>query len=359
MSRKDIFDGESYQTLFADKVYSRLRSREWFSSSDVMADVLGEKHLSVSVSKCKYYSELKKVLPKVIQAIREKNLVVEERGNNRTREYRYTGEDDDPLRELQQAKAIRSIEKYWRFCQDSSGFFPMSWLEYFFKDSTDLIDIRHKKKKGEQIVGVSNDRILKNIDMLPSLYEAIKERKVLAIDYASHYNSSNVRTLTFHPHYLNEFNGRWYLLGHAEGEIPDEGYHLALDRIVGSPRTVADKEFVPAPPGFYDKMFQGLVGVTFDKEEGIHPVPVLIRAHSQYMFYLTATKPLHSTQRIAAPYDEEKGYGDFEVTVCPNKEFFGRVMQMGSELEIISPENVREEMAERVLRLVGRYRPNT
>lgn len=359
MSRKDIFDGDSYQALFADKVYSRLRSREWFSSSDVMADYLGKEHLTVSVSKCEGYGELKKVLPKVIKAIRDKNLIVEERGHNRDKEYRYTGEDDNPLRELVQAKAIRNIETYWRFCQDSSGFIPMSWLEYFFKDSTDLLDIKRKKNRGEQIVGVSNDRTLKNIDMLPSLYEAIKTRKVLAIDYASHYNNSNVRTLIFHPHYLKEFNGRWFLLGYAEGESPSEGYHLALDRIVGSPRTVADKDFVPAPPGYYDKMFQSLVGVTFDKTTGIHPIPVLIRAYGQYMFYLMDTKPLHSTQRIAAPYDERKGYGDFEVTVCPNKEFFGRIMQMGSELEIISPKSVREEMADRVMDLVEKYRHNT
>lgn len=114
------------------------------------------------------------------KAVSEKvgNDCFEEDGNNRNKRFRYIGKDNDPLADMRNAKAINNLRQYWKFCQDSAGFFPKSWLEYFFKDCQDLLDMKAKRQKGEQVISASLDRILTNIEYLPSLYEAITNKMV-------------------------------------------------------------------------------------------------------------------------------------------------------------------------------------
>ena len=219
MIRNNIFDGDSYYAQFAQVTYKRLVSRLWVTYSDIMADHLGytsSKELTCNVSNCDNYGELKKAFRDIRKLINERlgGECLEEEGNNRNKRFRYIGIDDDPLADMRNAKVINDLKQYWRFCQDSAGFFPSSWLEYFFKDSRDLLDIKSKRKKGEQVLSASLDRMLTNIDLLPRLYEAITNKQVLSIVYKPY--DEEERTLTFHPHYLKEFNGRWHLLGHAE-----------------------------------------------------------------------------------------------------------------------------------------------
>ena len=69
------------------------------------------------------------------------------------------------------------------------------------------------------------------------------------------------------------------------------------------------------------------------------------------------TKPIHQSYTVVKPYalyvDGE--YAEFTIDVEPNNEFFGRILQMGAGLEIVSPESVRDEMAKRVQDLTDLY----
>lgn len=62
------------------------------------------------------------------------------------------------------------------------------------------------------------------------------------------------------------------------------------------------------------------------------------------------TKPLHLSYKVVKPFGEyEDGkYAEFSVDVELNKEFIGRVLQMGAGLEVMSPLEVREVFTERV-----------
>ena len=72
------------------------------------------------------------------------------------------------------------------------------------------------------------------------------------------------------------------------------------------------------------------------------------------------TKPLHQSYAIVKPFGiyDDGEYAEFSVDVEPNKEFYGRILQMGAGLEIISPESVRDEMAQRVRALSDLYPKN-
>ncbi len=362
MSKNNIFGGDSYYALMAQVTYKRLMSREWVTYADIMADHLGlnsSNELSCNVSNCDNYGELKKAFRDIRKAINTKlgQDSFEEDGNNRSKRFRYIGVDPDPLADMRNAKVINDLKQYWQFCQDSAGFFPSSWLEYFFHDSKDLIDIKIKRKRGEQVLSASLDRMLTNIDLLPFLYEAIVNKYVLSIVYKPY--DEEERTLTFHPHFLKEFNGRWHLFGHADGQQPDFGYDIALDRICSKPRELYNVTYNAAPQGFYTEFFKDIVGVSHMK--GNDPLvkvqPIYIRAHTHYIYKLTETKKIHPSQEIVTPYGkhEDGEYGEFVLNVEVNNEFIGRILQMGDGLEVVAPQVIREEIKRRISNMAKRY----
>lgn len=357
MLRKNLFDGESYKAEFAIITYRWLMSRRWVTYADIMAERLGcsTEELPANLSNCDGYGELKKTVGIVRKAICEKvgNDCFEEDGNNRNKRFRYMGKDDDPLADMRNAKVINNLRQYWQFCQDSAGFFPKSWLEYFFKDCQDLLDIKAKRQKGELVLSASLDRMLCNIELLPYLYEAIKKKQVLSIDYKPF--TEEIRTLLFHPHFLKEFNGRWFLFGHAEGQYPEYGYNIALDRIVGKPREIYNLSYIPAPKGFFGEFFTNIVGVSHSDDPTVYDMR--LRAHTYYIYKLTETKKLHPSQETTIPFGiyDDGEYGEFSIKIEVNNEFFGRVLQMGSGLEIVSPAEVRDKFKQRVAELAQLY----
>lgn len=356
MRQYNIFDGDSDYAGFAKAAYKILMSRRWITYTDVMIEANYGKKLDCSISCCKGYGELKKAFPAVCRAINQKAGCdcIETEGSNRNRRFRYIGMEDNPLSDMLNVKIIRDIEKYWNFCQESAGFFPTSWLEYFFRDTKDLLAIKQNKQKGHQILSSSIDRILTNIDLLPSLYMAIINKTALSIEYRPY--EEDIQSFTFHPHCLKEYNGRWHLFGHAEGRVPEFGYNLALDRIVSKPRELYNVKYIPSPPNFYNDFFKDIIGVSHYSQEVVQEIH--IRAHSKSIFMLMATKKLHHSQETIIPFGEYKDgrYGDFSIQVEVNNEFIGRILQMGEGLEIISPPNVRERLRETVLKMNNLYK---
>lgn len=357
MNKDNLFDGEGARPHFATIVYNRLMSRQWITYADVMADYMfldSSDMLPYRISNCDGYGELRKAFRDVYHAIINEvgEGCIEEQGNNRNRSFRYIGENDNPLEAMINARVIKDLRRYWEFCQDSAGFFPDVWLEYYFADCQDLLSIKTKRKKGEQLISSSIDRHQTNIEYLPMLYESIKNHQVLSIDYKP-YEEEKV-TLIFHPHYLKEYNGRWHLFGYVE-ETPKEGIDLALDRIVSKPREVYDKEFICAPERFYETFFERIVGVSH-QEYNYYGV-IRVRAQSLYIFKLMETNKLHKSQETVLPFEEHADgiYGEFTFDVEVNNEFIGRILQMGDGLEIVAPKEVRDILRERIEKMAELY----
>lgn len=357
MTRPNPFDGKEAYARFAWAVYSRMTGRGWFSLADVMTDHLSLKSaadLPCLVSKCDKYGELKKAFRDIVHLLEGKvgPGCVETEGNNRCKRFRYVGIPDNPLEDMQNAEAIKDIKRYAQFCQDSAGFFPTSWIEYFFEDTLDLLDIKKQRKDGLQSIVSSLDRELTNIEMLPMLYEFIRDKKVLSISYRPY--GEEAYSLIFHPHLLKEYNGRWFLFGHAENHEPEYGYNLALDRI----EQVAyykDAKYIGPPRGFYAEFFKDIVGVSHYKNTNTEEI--IIKARSLKMFNLINTKRIHRSQEIVKPFEryEDGEYGLIKVRVKVNNEFLGRILQMGPRLEIMAPDYVRKLIKERVIKMAETY----
>lgn len=345
MNRVNPFDGKGLYTKFVWVSYSRLMSREWFTHSDIMAihmKLYSAEKLPCSISKCDGYGELKKAFINIVGLLKGRcgENCIETDGNNRNKRFRYVGPSDDPLEDLKNAQAIKDIQTYAQFCIDSAGFFPTSWVEYFLEDTLDLLKITRRKKSGEQSIVSSVDRELKNIELLPLLYDAIRNKDVLSIEYQP--AGKDTKVIEFHPHILKEYNGRWFLFGLAKNENPEMAHNLALDRI-REINSLKGSEYIPAPKNFYVDYFKDIIGVTHNREE--KPAEdIIIRARNPKMFNLIDTKKLHPSQVMTKIYGDYDGikYGEFQIHVEVNNEFIGRIFQMGAGLEVISPSSVRD-----------------
>lgn len=356
-SNRNIFWGESLKSQFAVCTYRLFKEKDWIDHTMVMAQWMGVDSKKIAISKCKYKGELSKAFSEVKKLIIEKlgPSSIEERGTIRHKQFRYACKDidPDPLSDIFNAKTIEDLKNYWEFCQASSGLMPTPWLDYFFRNCQDLVEIKRKKTQGSLVISASVDRILTNIEYLPMLYEAIVAKQVLEIIYKPY--EEDAVTLQFHPHFLKEYNGRWFLFGHADNRVPDEAYNLALDRIQSQPRILNKITFIPAPPMFYHNYFQNFVGVTHFEDNIVEHV--VIRAHVLRGFMLTQTKPIHESQVTIKPFgDYEDGrYGEFSVDVELNYEFYSRLLQMGSDVEIVSPAKARNFMKNKILAMLNLY----
>lgn len=357
--RKNPFDGKGVYPKFVRHIYMRLISREWFSHADVMADFLKLKsanELPYSISKCPHNGELRKAFLDILKLMAEKvgRECVETRGNNRDKEFIYVGANNNPLEDFQNASVINDIRQYAQFCEDSAGFFPSSWMEYFFEDTLDLLKINRRKRRGEQMIISSVDRELSNIELLPMLYESIRDKQVMTIDYKP-YNEETI-TITFHPHLLKEHNGRWFLFGHAEGKEPEFGYNLALDRIERVHEKTISQNYIQAPKGYYTEFFKDIVGVSHMADE--KPALITLRSTTHNIYKLTETKKIHHSQRTIKPFGQydDGEYGEFELFVEMNNEFIGRILQMGAGLEIVSPTAIRNEIKQRIEAMYNLYK---
>lgn len=366
-SRANPFNSRGKYSKFVYFVNRRLKSRERFSYADVMRDFLKGSELpsNISLTKLEEYGDLKKAFSDVallfIRLAGEDCIL--EFGNNRDKSFQYVGDKEDPLEKLQNETVALKLQEYMDFCQDSAGFFPSSWLEYFLEGSIDLSKMAARRKKGTRTLISSLDRDLTNIHLLPQLYEHVKERKVLDVKYRPY--GKEARTLVFHPHLLKEYNGRWFLFGHAqrldpksghaEGLEPEFGYNLALDRIVDFDESAEDHAYVDAPAGFYDELFNDVVGVSHVTD--LPACDVEVKIHDLKMFNLIVTKKIHHSQKTLKEFGQhvDGEYGVVSLHVRPNVEFYARILEKGPDVEVIAPAEVRAAMAEKTGLMACRY----
>ena len=355
---KNIFAGFGLRTEFVNRIYVELMKHEFVSYADILAAYHGrpkDYYVKVSCSSESGYGELKKAFPDVLRALRAYNpACIEDNGKTgKGRAYRYIGADDDPLAKERQAVEQKRVEDYVAFCKSSAGILPSSWFAAYFENTQLLFDTNRESENGSAIIRSSLEQNLENIDLLPFFYKAITDRQVMKFSYQPF--GQELFELTFHPQYLKEYNGRWFVFGEADRE-PFKAYNVPLDRIVGEVIAVDDVEYIPAKQGFYQSYFNHIIGVTH--ELGAEVEKVVIRTKTRYQHGLLLTKPIHRSQRETIPFGEHSDgkYGEVTLTIEPNRELCGRILMYGENLEVISPQSLREQMIETLKKQMEQYK---
>ena len=120
----------------------------------------------------------------------------------------------------------------------------------------------------------------------------------------------------------------------------------ALDRIVKFSR--ANVPFIPNTDIDFNEYFKDIVGVTLPED---HPVAeeVLLK-FDEARFPYVVNKPIHHSQEIE---DEEQHI--IKLTVRPNKELEARIFSFGNQVEVLKPEWLRRQFAEKIESLLKKY----
>ena len=359
MPNKNIFAGIGIKTTFVNLIYTELMKREFVSYADVLALYCGrpkgyyKKYACISEP---VNGELKKAYPEVLKAL-EKACpgCIKDNGQNKGKAYKYIGKDNDPLAAERQAIEQKRIEDYVAFCKASAGILPSSWFSSYFENTQLLLDTNREVESGASHIRSSLEQNLTNIDLLPVFHKAITDRQVLRFSYQRF--GQEPFELVFHPQFLKEYNGRWFVFGESDRE-PYQAYNVPLDRITGEVNKVDDVGYIPAEKGFYQDFFKNIIGVTHEKDAKVEEV--VIRTKTEYQHGLLLTKPLHHSQKETLPFGEHEdgNYGEVRLTIEPNRELRGRILLYGDNLEVISPMSLREQIKEILRRQMQQYSEN-
>lgn len=357
MPNKNIFGGNSARACFAHTIYDELRKREFVTLVDILC-IYYKREKSYydlhTYSSDKAYIQLKKAFPEVIKALERScpGCVIDNGKKGKGKAYQYIGKDDDPLAEERQAIEQKRIEDYVTFCKASAGILPSSWFSSYFENTQLLLDTNRETESGTNHIRSSLEQILTNIDLLPVFNKAITDRHVLRFSYQRF--GQEPFELIFHPQFLKEYNGRWFVFGEANRE-PFKAYNVPLDRIIGEVSIVENVEYIPAEKGFYQDFFNNIIGVT--REKGAKVEQVVIRTKTEYQHGLLLTKPLHHSQKENFPFGEHPDgcYGEVTLTIEPNRELRGKILMYGQYLEVMQPQSLREKIKETITQQMAYY----
>lgn len=357
MSSRNIFASSGKKGVFINLIYRELMKREFVSYADILS--LYKKNSQIDFNKQilrtgEGYGVLKKAFPEVIRALESKfpGCITDNGKRGKGKAYQYIGENNNPLAEERQATEQKSLEEYVSFCKASAGIMPFSWFSSFFENTQVLLDANRDSLDGTALIQSSMEQNLTNIHLLPLFYQAITSKQVLHFSYQPF--GQDPFELIFHPQFIKEYNGRWFVFGDANRE-PYQAYNVPLDRIIGEVTEVNDVEYIPAPKGFYQQYFKDIIGVTHEK--GAKVEQVVIRTKTEYQHGLLLTKPLHPSQKETLPYGEHENgcYGEVTLNIEPNRELCGKILAFGQYLEVMQPQTLREQIKEILEKQIEQY----
>lgn len=191
-------------------------------------------------------------------------------------------------------------------------------------------------------------------EYLPTVMEAMKRNVRIEVLYKK-YGDEEPRALDFEPYCLKMFRQRWYILGHfhrdASAECEEVDYFgvFAFDRI--KEMRLTDVRFEMDPEFDAATYFSDSFGVLVHDDTLLERV--VIRAYGYERYYLRDL-PLHSSQR---EIEEGEDYADFELQLRPTIDFSAHLLSKGSQIKVLSPQWLAEEIHEMHAESANIYEP--
>ena len=197
-------------------------------------------------------------------------------------------------------------------------------------------------------------------DYLLEVLKAMRENHVLAMTYQDYFDKEP-RDILLEPYCVRVFRQRWYVVGVMENEpkgeepteLTNQGHirRYALDRVVKLEST--DVTFKMPRDFSVSDYFADAFGIIVEPEEyDIETIRMKVYDINHRREYLRSL-PLHESQKEV---EQHKDYSVFELRVAPTYDFIKEILSMGGEVEIISPEYVRQEVEHRAEELLARYK---
>ena len=174
--------------------------------------------------------------------------------------------------------------------------------------------------------------------------EAMQANNKVIILYGSFKHEP--REIIFSPYAIRVYKQRWYLIGESS-DHPGETRVYAFDRIMQLSTTNAHFQ---VPKEFkVDQFFANFYGVTVGEASDVQDI--IVRIQKKGVPYLR-TLPLHSSQKEINTTEQ---YSDFQFHLAPNFEFCQELYSRANEVEILSPQSLRDKFADTFAKLNAKY----
>lgn len=183
-----------------------------------------------------------------------------------------------------------------------------------------------------------DNKLLKGLQHITPLYQAILHKKPLLIEYKS-FKAAEARQQIYHPYLLKEYRNRWFLIAKPKkGNILAT---LALDRIIEF-QELSKEVFIEWGGVDFERYFSDVLGVTKTEKDRPHKV---ILAVNNYNVPYVLTKPLHHSQQVLK--QDENGI-IIRIDVVLNFELEREILGFGECLKVLAPRNLASRIKKRI-----------
>lgn len=194
---------------------------------------------------------------------------------------------------------------------------------------------KFKLDNAEGIIAFETNENVEALSRVGTLFSNITHKQVLRLVYTPFEKEPLV--YTFHPHFLKQYNRRWFVIGLS---INDEGKRgrsvFPLDRITSFEQIPG--EYIPSDKDL-DDIFYDQLGVTITKGDPIWVTLQFTPKRFQYVL----SKPIHQSHRIVSEKD-----CILKIYVRENKELYQNLLSFGPDLKVLGPDSVVREMKKKV-----------
>ena len=203
-------------------------------------------------------------------------------------------------------------------------------------------------------VMVGNSRKLKDrvlLEDMPSgrnyledIIKAMRDNHVIFISYYS-YNAEKYNEFDIYPYFVKAFKKRWYVVAYSPGT--DDIRCYALDRMENV--TISEETFKLPEDLDPAEYFKDCFGIINNEDSEVQKVVLKVDAfQSNYIRNL----PLHDSQKETKRTDE---YSIFEYHLKPEFDFEQEIFSNMDTMEVLEPQWLREDIAEKLRNLTKKY----
>ena len=179
---------------------------------------------------------------------------------------------------------------------------------------------------------------------LHSIIDAMKENQVLNITYYSYWKEEEYN-FNVQPYCVKLYRQRWYMVALSEGY--DEPRIYALDRI--RQLSTTDDTFKMPKDWSAEHYFDGCFGIIADRSIDKQIVKLRVTADQAKYF---RDLPLHQSQEEIERSDD---FSIFQYYLRPTFDYQQELLHNGDTVEVLEPQWLRDEMAERINEMNNLY----
>ena len=222
-----------------------------------------------------------------------------------------------------------------------------------------LEDLRYSLdiKECKRVVSFTKNP-LADSNIFGRLFTAISQQQVIEIQHLPFGEGKVAKTYVLHPYLLKEYNRRWFLVAASDDDKTIKVF--GIDRIKDIKSLTTHKYLMY--DGDIEELFDDVIGVTVLTDNEIQRVLFWVNDKSKDY---VATKPIHDSQihyrgkhdeDLRSQYPQLDGGCFFSIDCRENYELIRELMSFGDDLIVLSPDNIRNKIVDKVRKMSVAYK---